>query len=559
MLALRDYQIQALTDLFDYWDSGKGIAPVAVMPTGSGKSLVISAFCQKVCTESPHIKILIVTHTKELISQNEKELRSYYPEASTGVYSAGLGKRQTQANIVFCGIQSVYAKAFYFGRVDILIVDEAHCISKEANTRYGKFIADLKIANPHLVLLGLTATPFRLDSGLLTEGDDRLFDGIAHVTELKSLINQGYLVTPISKGGIRKIDLTNVHLQAGDYKPNELAHAADDPELVKLAVEEIVTYGQNRKAWLVYASGILHAEHVMAEIKRHGIPCKMVTGETPTDERDAVIGEFRNGKLKALVNVMVLTTGFNAPVCDMIALLTATKSTGKYVQICGRGLRTYPGKKDCLILDFGNNVVTHGPLDEIDPIKKKNVFCVEKKAPPQKECPQCHAIVHARATICICGYEFPIVASHGTEAYSGAVISGQVNAEIVPIAGVWVSRHKKNGSPDMVKVTYFTKLDKEYYSYLGLDHGGYYAEKSLAIVKRFGGKATTVNNALKESDYWRKPVAISVKPRGKWWDVVGIVFDDKIPKPAHEVQNTLDGGIVDDKFWGKKQRAKSLL
>jgi len=226
----------------------------------------------------------------------------------------------------------------------------------------------------------------------------------------------------------------------------------------------------------------------------------------------------------------------------------ATKSTGKYVQVVGRGMRPYPFKENCLLLDYGGNVIEHGPIDEVDPVKKKNVFCVEKKSAPQKECPQCHAIVHARATTCICGYLFPIVPQHGTKAFGGAVISSQEKAEIVPIAGVWISRHKKMGSPDMVKVTYFTKLDKEYYSYLGLDHGGYYAEKSLAIVRRFGGKATTVEQALKESEYWRKPVAISVKPRGKWWDVVGIVFDDKIPKPAHEVQNTLYGGVVDEKY-----------
>ena len=559
MLTLRDYQKEALTNLFEYWENEKGLSPIVCMPTGSGKSLLISAFCQKVCAESPRIKILVVTHTRELVSQNEKELRSYYPEASTGIYSAGLGKRQTQATIVFCGIQSVYNKAFSFGKVDILIVDEAHCISKESTTRYGKFISDLKIANPHLVLVGLTATPFRLSDGLLTEGEDRLFDGIAHVTELKSLIRQGYLVPPISKGGIKKIDLTNVHIQAGEYKQNELAHAADDPELVKLAVEEIVTFGRDRKSWLIYASGVLHAEHIMAEIKKHGFSCKIVTGDTPIEERDATIKEFKDGKLKSLVNVMVLTTGFNAPRCDLIALLMATKSTGKYVQICGRGLRTHPEKKDCLILDFGNNIITHGPLDEIDPIKKKNVFCIEKKPPPQKECPQCHAILSARATTCICGYEFPVAAPHGTLAFDGAVLSGQEKPTLISIAGVWISRHKKEGRPDSVKVTFYTSLDKEYYLWLGLDHGGYSTEKSLAIVKRFGGKATNVNDALKESEYWRKPVAISVKPRGKYFDVVGIVFDDTKSKIIRTRQTKLDGGVmVDDKFWGPKQRAKEL-
>jgi DNA repair protein RadD len=204
----------------------------------------------------------------------------------------------------------------------------------------------------------------------------------------------------------------------------------------------------------------------------------------------------------------------------------ATASTGKYVQICGRGMRTHNGKENCLLLDYGGNCIRFGPIDMVDPVKRKNIFGTEKKAPPMKECPQCHAIVHARTTVCDCGYSFPVVAPHGTTAYDGAVMSGQVKAETVPIAGVWYSRHKKVGKPDSVKVTFYTKLDKEYYTYLGLDHGGYFAEKSLAIVRRFGGKSTNVTDALKECEHWRKPVAISVKPRGPYYDVVGIAFND---------------------------------
>lgn len=525
-MILRDYQEEALSKLFDFWATEAGKAPIIAAPTGSGKSLIIGEFCRRVCSESPHVKIMVLAHVRELLTQNEKELKAVWPEADTGIYSAGLGKRQVTAQITFAGIQSVYSHVFDFGKVDIVIVDECHLIPRDADTRYGKFFRDMKMANPGVAIFGLSASPYRLDSGMLHEGEDALFDGIAYSVDIKKLIRDGYLVSVISKGGASKIDLSGVRIQAGDYAPGELAHAADSPELIKSAVNEIVEYGSDRKAWLLFCSGVEHAEHVALAVKERGIDCEVVTGDTPKERRDKVISDFKEGRLRSIANVGVMTTGINIPRCDLIALLTSTRSTGKYIQMVGRSMRTYPDKDDALLLDFGGNVLEHGPIDAVDPVRRRTLLGNPVKKVPLKECPQCHVIVHTRIIECECGYQFPVVAPHGTIAYDGAVLSGQVKAETVPIAGVWYSRHKKPGKPDSVKVTFFTKLDKEYYTYLGLDHGGYFAEKSHAIVRRFGGKSATVNDALKECDHWRKPIAISVKQRGRFFDVVGIAFDD---------------------------------
>jgi len=536
MFALRDYQEEALTKLFEYWEHEKGKAPIIAAPTGSGKSAIIGEFCRRVCTETPSVKIMVLAHVRELLTQNEKELRAIWPDASTGIYSAGLGKKQTMAQITFAGIQSVYSHVYDFGKVDIVIVDECHLIPRDADTRYGKFFKDMKIANPDVVIFGLSASPYRLDSGMLHEGKNALFDGIAYSVDIKKLINDGYLVNVISKGGIKKIDLAGVKIQAGDYAPGELAHAADSPELIKAAVNEIVECGNDRKAWLVFCSGVEHAEHVANAVKQHGIDCEVITGDTQKEKRDDVISKFKNGKLRSIANVGVMTTGINIPRCDLIALLTSTRSTGKYIQMVGRSMRPYPEKENALLLDYGGNVVEHGPIDAVDPVKRKTVFGDPIKASPLKECPSCHLIVHSRVTVCACGYQFPVVAPHGTEAYDGAVMSSQVKPEIIPIAGIWVGRHKKPGRPDSVKITFYTALDMEYYMWVGLDHDGYYKEKSLAVVKRFGGKAKTVDEALKESEYWRKPVAIAVKPRGRFFDIVGIIFDDtkKQDKPSEQ-------------------------
>lgn len=528
-MILRDYQKEALESLFDYWRSGKGTNPLVVAPTGSGKSLIIAEFVRTICEANLTIRVLIVTHTKELVEQNQLELLRQWEEARTGIYSAGLGLKQTHAQITFAGIQSIYNHVFDLGKIDIIIVDEAHMIPRTSQTRYQMFLADMRTANPNVCIWGTTATPYRLDSGLLYEGEDALFDGISYSVDMKKLIADGYLVPVVSKGGVKKINLTNVHTIAGEYNAKELAYAADDPELVRLAVEEIVAYGKNRKAWLIFASGIEHAEHVATKIKSHGIDCEIITGETDDKKRDDTIRSYRDGKIRCLVNVMVLTTGFNAPCCDLIALLMATKSTGKYVQIVGRGMRINHDKSDCLLLDYGSNVVRHGPIDDVNPNKRRDMFGDALKAAPTKECPQCRAIIPARCSVCDCGYEFPVVSQHGTEAYGGSVLSNQ--SFIVDVSkedGWWVSRHKKPGKPDSIKLAFFSvDDDKEYAMWLLLDHGGFGAQRGLAVVKQLGGRATSVDDALREwSTNWKKPAAIQVKPNGKFFEILGFIFPE---------------------------------
>ena len=528
-LKLRPYQEKAIEDLFAYWDSGKGVAPLVILPTGAGKSLLIASFCERVLKESPYVRIMVCVHSRELVQQNHDELKACWPEADTGIYSAGLNSRDLKNRIIFAGIQSVYNKIFKFPKIDIVIIDEAHAIPRSADTRYGKFIADLKLANPHVCIFGTTATPFRTETGLLTEGDGRLFDGVAHVTEIKTLIDQGYLVPIISKGGVQKIDLKGVHIRAGDYAANELARAADDPMLVKLAVDEFVEYGKDRKSWLVYCSGVDHAHHVCKEIKSHGINCKVLTGDTPLKERDEILNEFKSGKLRCICNVMVLTTGFNCPGTDMICLLFSTISPGKYIQVVGRGTRNAPGKTDCLVMDYGNNIVTHGVLDAIDIVKKNDVFNCKPSPPPMKECPACKCIFHARIMKCPgCGYDFPLPdasVKHGVEAYDGAVLADQQKPFMVDVTDTWVSRHKKSGKPDSVKVAFYDKMEKEWPMWLSLDSTSQYAqEKSQAIVKQLGGKAVDVDSALDEHFNWKQVDKIQVRMDGRFPRILGFVF-----------------------------------
>jgi DNA repair protein RadD len=183
-----------------------------------------------------------------------------------------------------------------------------------------------------------------------------------------------------------------------------------------------------------------------------------------------------------------------------------------------------------LILDFGNNVLTHGLIDEVDPIKKKNVFGLEPTKPPMKVClnPKCQAIIHARVMKCpACGYEFPLPdaeAKHGTEAYSGPVTSDQVRPFIVDVEDIYVSRHAKPGKTPSVKIEFIDKMDRSYPVWACVQHGGYAGEKGRALIKQLGGTKFTVEEILKDYKNWKTVEKIEVRMENKWPRVMGFVF-----------------------------------
>jgi DNA repair protein RadD len=522
MLELRPYQRAAIDGLYNYWSDKKGDNPIIVAPTGSGKSLII-AHLIKDAMSYPGTRVLILTHVKELLEQNASELVALYPEADVGFYSASLKKKVLRKPITFAGIQSIHKKAYQMVPApDLVIVDEAHLIPKNYGTRYNKFLSDLRICNRGVKVVGLTATPYRLDSGWLHEGDNAIFDGIAYDIPVADLMEQGFLAPVISKSGVKTIDLSNVGKRGGEYIESELAKAASDPELVTETVAEIVRYGAERKAWLVFACGVNHAELLRAEFETHGIEADVVTGSDGMSARADKIERFRRGGSKCLINVNVLTTGFNVPHVDLVAIVRATESTGLYIQIVGRGTRIAPGKDNCLVLDYGDNVMRHGFIDQIKPkIKGKS----ENGEAPVKKCPECLTVNHAAVRVCIeCGHEFPPPQfNHGTKAYSGAMISTQVEAEWVDVDDVGYSRWRKEGKPDSVRVTYYCGLIKVS-EWLCPDHGGYAAERYQKRMPSLGASAMTTEDAMQECDHWIKPRRIKVKPNDKFHDIVQLDY-----------------------------------
>ena len=238
-IELRGYQRAAIDALYAYFDKNMG-NPLVVLPTGTGKSIVIAEFMRGALEAYPDTRILCLTHVKELISQNFAALLRLWPSAPAGIYSAGLNSRDLRSPILFCGIQSIHKKAYAIQQCDLVLIDEAHLIPRASGTMYRRFLAQLREINPHLKVVGLTATPHRLDSGMLHKGRDRVFDDIAYDANIGDMIQQGYLCPVSAKWTETQQDTTGVAKRGGEFIAGDLERAVDQHQINAAIAQEIV-------------------------------------------------------------------------------------------------------------------------------------------------------------------------------------------------------------------------------------------------------------------------------------------------------------------------------
>lgn len=404
MMQLRPYQREAVDALFGYFQTHQG-HPLLVLPTGAGKSVIQAAFIQEALATYPRERFILVSHVRELLSQNLAKLIAHWPAAPVGVYSAGLDRREVR-QISIAGIQSVYQKAHLFGDVGVVIVDEAHLVPRHDSGMYRTFLASLREHNPQLKIIGMSATPYRLDSGMLHEGEGALFTDIAYDANIDRLIADGYLSQLRSRLGVARPSLDGLHVRGGEYIEGELEERCNAPDVVVGAVEEVIDLCHDRQKWLVFCCSVAHAEAVAVALRERGIQTATVTGETPLPTRDRALADFSSGRLRAITNVNVLTTGFDAPDIDAIVMLRPTLSTGLYVQQCGRGMRRADGKSDCLVLDFAGNIMQHGPINDVQVNVQRRGTGDGKGR--YKECPECHTPIPGGCGTCPeCGHQFP--------------------------------------------------------------------------------------------------------------------------------------------------------
>ncbi len=510
MFILRDYQTESVRSVWSYFQNGGTGNPLIALPTGTGKSLVIAAFAQSVFHYFPNQRIIMLTHVKELIEQNFNKMMTMWPTAPAGVYSAGLKRRDLYNSITFAGIGSVAKRANQFGHIDLIIIDEAHLVSPSQSTMYQKFINELLKFNPHVKVIGLTATPYRLGHGELTEDGGLFTDICIDLTTMEAFnrfISEGYIVSLIPKRTDLVLDVDGVHKRGGEFIASQLQLAVDQTEITEAACREAMELGHDRGSWLVFATGVEHAVHT-AEILNHiGVPALVVHGgnkdyKITNQERDDAIARFKSGEVRALVNNNVLTTGFDHPPIDMIVMLRPTSSPGLWVQMLGRGTRpwyaegydlsTIEGrlaaieaspKKNCLVLDFGGNTKRLGPIN--DPVIPGRKGKGTGEAPVKiceainNEGKICNSWVHASLRICpYCANEFPLHVKIKETAGTDELIKGDLPVvKVFKVDHITYSVHNKQGRPPSMKVSYYCGL-KLLQEFVCFEHEGFAARKA---------------------------------------------------------------------------------
>lgn len=398
-MELRWYQQEAIDAIRGY----TGRAGIINLPTGAGKSIVIA---QAVADTLSHGgRVLNAIHNGDLVRQNGAAIERLIGQP-VGIVSASVGKKDWARQAVVCSVGSAFRHAASAGKFDRVIIDECHLVSSDQKTMYGQLLAGIRETNPNVQLIGLSATPWRMDGPLIGAGvfDDEIYS--AGTTEaFARLLGDGYL-SPLVAGPVSVIDMEGVKLATnGDYSEDAASHKIE-PLLPDL-IPQMLMEASGRRKGLIFAPTVKCAKLIVELLLQHGESCAIVTGETPKGERKELIDAFRNrNAFRWMVSVSALTTGFDVPDIDVLVCFRPTKSSALWVQILGRGTRIYPDKIDCLVLDYTDNTGRCGPIDNprIPGRKVKGGGEAIKKP-----CPVCESPCQASARQCpVCGHVFDI-------------------------------------------------------------------------------------------------------------------------------------------------------
>jgi DNA repair protein RadD len=548
-MKLRDYQQEAVDAVFAYWDRApstpeRPASPLIVMPTGSGKSPTLGEIV-RVLVQDCAARVVIATHRSELVVQDSKAVRSVYPGVDIGIVSAGLSRREYGHAVTIGGIQSMARKPDLMGHVDVLIIDEAHLISTKTGTQYHATIAALRARNPDMRLVGLTATPYRLGQGYLTEGEDALFTSVCYQTDIVRLIKAGWLSHITTGHTTATVDLDGVKISMGEYASNDLELATDVDKINDAVAADVKRQlDGGRTSALVFGTSVAHAKRLRNALQMAGVSTETITGETPRYERDTMIARFKSRGLACITSCDVLTTGFDSPVVDVLALVRATMSPSLYVQMVGRGMRIADGKKDCLLLDYTGNIARHGPIDDVK-VKPKSKGGGDA---PVKICPQCMALCAASSRMCDhCGFEFPAPTRKANDRASTLPALSIDMPPPVPkkppvrhdVGNVEWARHQKFGDDSArptLRIDYFPPGDlavrKIVSEWVCLEHeeGGFawrQADKWWALHVGTDTPATVDDAiAVLDAGYLKPVIAVVTQRDGKWDRVLEVIHGE---------------------------------
>jgi DNA repair protein RadD len=391
-MPLRDYQQAAVDAATNHIRKHQGVVTGVIdAATGSGKSHIIAELARWL-NHKVGKKVLCLAPSKELVQQNHKKYLATGNPAS--IYSASINKSLAH-DVVFGSPLTVKNNISKFGDLfSLIIIDECHGITPTIIN----IIDEIRSRNHRLRVIGLTATPYRMNMGYIYSMDesnrmlddketiDPYFTKLIFKIGAHELIERGFLTPPQSEHTPIRYDTSNI---VNDTEKEYKAAFNDKGRLTADIVRDVVDRSYDRKGVMFFAATIQHANEIYGYLNPD--MARIVTGSTPKKEREKIINDYIEQKYKYLVNVAVLTTGFDAPHVDVVAILRATESVALFQQIVGRGLRLYPGKKDCLVLDYAQNIERHCPNGDIfDPtIKAKKPSSGERGS---FSCPSCSGV-----------------------------------------------------------------------------------------------------------------------------------------------------------------------
>ena len=517
----RWYQEESVGALWDAVTFSPDKNPVIAIPTGGGKTVIMGMFIKKYLETYPDNRVIVLSHTRDILEQDHAALQNFFPDREIGLYSAGLNSK-TLKQITVAGIQSIYKKKDLVKWTNLYLVDECHTINHKAEGMYRTLLDDTKA-----IVTGMSATCYRTGHGLIYEGKSTLFDSLAYdltsVDNFNRLVDEGYLTKLIAVSPEMKMNVDGVRKQGGDYNQKQLSKKFDKETITNKAVKETIKYGKNYSKWLIFAIDINHADHICDTLRSLDISADVLHSRM-SRAREEVTKDFKDGELRALVSVGMVTTGFDAPNIDLLVLLRPTLSATLHVQMVGRGLRIAPNKSHCLVLDFAGNTARLGPINDVKIPNKKGKGNGEV---PTKTCPNCSTIMYASARACsTCGHEFEFESKLTTKASEKEIVakSKEPEKQWRDVQRVSYQIHNKKGSPSSLLVNYHCGLNI-FKEWVCLNHKGYAKRKADHWVKYRGYKGElNLDEVFKAKDTLKVPTQIEVTASGKYFNITNARF-----------------------------------
>jgi DNA repair protein RadD len=390
-VALRPYQEANIGDLKVVYRLGHR-AVLYVLPTGGGKTVVFSRIAWGALKKGT--RTLIVAHRRELVRQAAAKLRAVGIEP--GIIASGT-EPDLSAMIQVGSIQTVNRRLDRIGEFGLIVVDEAH---HSRSIQY----TDLFEAQPDARILGVTATPARLDGKGLGKEDGGIFDAMVVGPQVDELVPK-YLSPSLSYVPAKRLDLSGVRVVRGDYEADDLDRAVRGAQISGNAISEYKIRADH-KPCLVFCCSIRHAQETAEEFRQAGYRAKMVCGDTPRDERDATLAGLTTGEVEVVTSCALIDEGLDVPTVGCIILLRPTKSLVLHRQQVGRGMRPGPGKT-LIVLDHVGNSITHGlPSTRVE----WSLSGLKKKlgVAPTWRCDHCGALNAVSDAVCAaCGTARP--------------------------------------------------------------------------------------------------------------------------------------------------------